>query len=282
MPARRHQSAAKLLPAAASFWLPAQVFMLARRHQSAAKLLPGAASFWPPAQVFMPTYRHQSAAKLLACTAARRCIFLASRAGICARSPAPICSQTAARRCILLAHAAARRCSSLASRAGIYAWLPAPTCIFLASRACAHLLPPICSRSAWPHSDGALPRRYLRRPGARCQHQAIAPGPLLPFILCVARCCVLARLPRSRPRPTAAAALPARTTCACARAAARLLLCLETKGRRAWRSSAGQQCGPVSAHGWGAGGTGAPTGWRAASSHGPARPAGLWAPLVEA
>ena len=146
----------------------------------------------------------------------------------------------------------------------------------------ARLLPPICSRSAWPHSDGALPRRYLRRPGARCQHQAIAPDPLLPFILCAARCCVLARLPRSRPRPTAAAALPARTTCACARAAARLLLCLETKGRRAWRSSAGQQCGPVSVHGWGAGGTGAPTGWRAASSHGPARPAGLWAPLVEA
>ena len=79
----------------------------------------------------------------------------------------------------------------------------------------ARLLPPICSRSAWPHSDGALPRRYLRRPGARCQHQAIAPDPLLPFILCAARCCVLARLPRSRPRPTAAAALPARTTCAC-------------------------------------------------------------------
>jgi hypothetical protein len=53
------------------------------------------------------------------------------------------------------------------------------------------------------------------------------------------------RLPRSSPRPTAAAALPARPTCACARAATRLLLCLETKGRRAWPA---RHCLPVGAH----------------------------------
>jgi hypothetical protein len=60
MLACRHQSAAALLPAAAhcciflphtllpataSFWPPAQVFMLACRHQSATTLLPAAASF---------------------------------------------------------------------------------------------------------------------------------------------------------------------------------------------------------------------------------------------
>ena len=86
--------------------------------------------------------------------AARRCMFLASRAGIHACLPAPICRRAAARRCILLAHAAARRCIFLASRAGsIYAWLPAPTCIFLASRACppaaANLQPQCVASLRW-------------------------------------------------------------------------------------------------------------------------------------
>jgi hypothetical protein len=110
MLARRHQSAAALLPAAASFWFlassvlpasatfgpPAQVFLSPTLLPAAASfwpaLLPAAASFWPPAQVSMLARRHQSAVKLLpaaasflARAAARRFIFLAPRTGIHAR-----------------------------------------------------------------------------------------------------------------------------------------------------------------------------------------------------
>jgi hypothetical protein len=47
MPARRHQSAAKLLPTAACFWPPAQAFLPACRHQSAAKPLPDGTNVQP-------------------------------------------------------------------------------------------------------------------------------------------------------------------------------------------------------------------------------------------
>ena len=240
--------------------------MLACRHQSATALLPAAASFWPAllpaaasfwpsAQVFMLARRHRTSATLLPAAASFWPTLLPAAASFW--PPAQVAFMPGCR------HQPASF------------WPPAH----------ARLLPPICSRSAWPHSDGALPRRYLRRPGARCQHQAIAPGPL-PAAIYSMRCPLL-RLgapppQQAPPHSSSGASRPHNLRLPCARAAARLLLCLETKGRRAWRSSAGQQCGPVSVHGWGAGGTGAPTGWRAASSHGPARPAGLWAPLVEA